>query len=323
MTSPWLLLADVGGTNVRFGRSAGAQNITDIRSWPNDAFDGFESALETYLATLGIHERFSSVVIAVAGPAAPDAIALTNNDWVVTSKGCRRVLGYEVPVRLMNDLEAVAYALPHLSSTQVNLIDAIYAPLRPFQRMLAVNVGTGFGTATIIRGSGRWECCPAESGHMDLAIRGDDERALMSALGYDSPSIEDIMSGDGVRRLWAVLSDREAENTNKPIGGEFDFAGTDPASKNVLHYFSRLLARAASNLVLSSTAWGGVYFCGSVATAWFNSADHTEFRRAFTGTGKMSARLARTPIGLIRHELPAFVGLAHVSSCDQALSEPT
>lgn len=312
MTGPWRLLADVGGTNVRFGRASPAQDITDIRVWPNDTFDGFETALQAYLATLGAHERFASVLIAAAGPTTPDAIALTNNDWVVTSDGCRRVLGYDATVRLMNDLEAVAYAVPYLTSGQVDLIDAVRPPRQHVQRMLAVNVGTGFGSATIISSSGRWECCPAESGHMDLAIRDGDERALVSALGYASPTFEDIMSGDGVRRLRAALSDGEAGSTMANADEKIDFAATDPISKDALHYFSRFLARATSNLVLASTAWDGVYLCGSVATAWSRSADYAGFRRDFAGAGKMRHQLAKTPIGLIRHELPAFVGLAHV-----------
>ena len=312
MTGRWRLLADVGGTNVRFGRSSAEQDIFDIRTWPNDGFDCFDAALKAYLATLGAHERFSSAVIAAAGPTTPDAIALTNNDWVVTLDGCRRVLGYDLTVRLMNDLEAVAYALPYLPSSQVDLIDAVRPPRQQVQRMLTVNVGTGFGSAAIIKSAGRWVCCPAESGHMDLAIRDGDERALVSALGYDSPTFEDIVSGNSVRRLWSAVSDCKAGITMGNADDKFDFATTDPISKEVLRYFSAFLARATSNLVLASTAWDGVYLCGSVATAWSKSADYAEFRRAFTGSGRMRHRLAQTPIGLIRHELPAFVGLAHV-----------
>jgi len=312
MTGRWRLLADVGGTNVRFARSSQEQDISDVRTWPNDEFDCFDAALKAYLATLGVHEGFSSAVIAAAGPTTPDAIALTNNDWVVTLDGCRRVLGDDLMVRLMNDLEAVAYALPYLPSNQVDIIDAVGPPRQQVERMLAVNVGTGFGSAAIIKSAGRWVCCPAESGHMELAIRDGDERALVSALGYDSATFEDIMSGNGVRRVRSAVSDCTPGTTIGNANDTFDFAATDPVSKEVLRYFSVFLARATANLVLASTAWDGVYLCGSVATAWSKSADYTEFRRAFAGTGRMRHQLARTPIGLIRHELPAFVGLAHV-----------
>ena len=54
-----------------------------------------------------------------------------------------------VPVVLVNDLEAVAAALPHLADDDLTTLGTV-APVRPERRtMLAVNVGTGFGAASV------------------------------------------------------------------------------------------------------------------------------------------------------------------------------
>lgn len=319
MTDHWRLLADVGGTNVRFGRSLGGLNICDTCSWPVSTFDSFETALRTYLATLDEEIRFASVAIAAAGPTSADKIAITNNDWIVTSDDIRGVLGHEVTVKLLNDLEAVAYALPYLSDNQVGWIDSVrgsskQAQSKRAQRMLAVNVGTGFGSATIIGTSEGWVSCPAESGHMHLSVCDDHELTLLSKLGAGRLTNEDILSGDGVRRLWSALAISQAGSaaTMSLADHALDFADPDPISNETLRYFSTFLARAISDLVLAAAAWDGVYLCGSVAIAWSHSADHIEFRRAFVGASKMRHLLAETPISLIRPEVPAFVGLANV-----------
>jgi len=310
----WRLLVDVGGTNVRFGRSLNGQDACGTRSWPVNAFDSFEAALRAYLTTLDTDTHFSSAAIAAAGPATPHSINLTNNDWLITSADLPRVLGYELSVRLLNDLEAVAYALPYLRDNQVDWIDSAHAPSGQAQRMLAINVGTGFGSASVISSFGSWVSCPAESGHMYLGACDARELALLSTLGHNIPTVEDILSGDGVRRLWAALlgSKTGSISSESPTDYEFNFASPDPTVHETLQFFSTFLARAASNLVLAAATWDGVYLCGSVAIAWSQSADYVAFRRAFVGTGKMCDRLAQTPIGLIRHELPAFVGLTNV-----------
>ncbi len=319
MSDKWRLLADVGGTNIRFGLAREGQpgkacDIVRIRSWPSDIFDDFEAALRAYLATLDVGLQFSSVAIAAAGPSTPGAISLTNRNWVITVDGLHDTVNCDAPTRLLNDLEAVAYALPYLPESAVNWWDDIRPPSLASGRQLAVNVGTGFGSATIINADGNWICCPAESGHMHLGILDARELDLLSRLGPGDATVEGILSGEGVRRLWrAVIAEsRLAGSGQSRKDCSFDFARTDPATNETREIFSAFLARSAANLVLASASWDGVYLMGSVALAWSRHANGGSFRRMFAGNSKMRERLAATPIGLIRHEFPAFLGLANV-----------
>ena len=84
--------------------------------------------------------------IAAAGPVDGNAVKLTNNAWIVDGAKISALMN-GVPVAVVNDLEAVAAALPHLTPDDLTTLGAI-APVRPERRtMIAVNVGTGFGAA--------------------------------------------------------------------------------------------------------------------------------------------------------------------------------
>lgn len=316
MSEPWRVLADVGGTNIRFGRvreddNHGTGPIEDLQVWPAASFANFEAALDAYLETIAGREDLSSVVVAAAGPVVAGAIQLTNRDWAVTAEGVHHVAGFGVPLRVLNDLEAVAHALPFLPEAAVDWWDGVRPPEPAYGRRLAVNVGTGFGSAAIIHDGGQWVCCPAEAGHMQLGAADAGELALLARFDPGERTVEGMLSGDGVRRLRGAVA---AERRAGPVDGDdtFDFAARDPLTVETRELFARFLARSAANLVLASAAWDGVYLCGSVALAWAEHGNRGAFRDSFCGTAKMRDRLAETPIGVIKEPFPAFIGLAKV-----------
>jgi glucokinase len=294
VTLDWRLLVDAGGTNVRFGRVAGTREIHDAVSLPARSFATFDDALEHYLGQLSGDLKFTTAAVAGAGPVGVGEIRLTNNSWCIRADAIARILGGDPHIRLVNDLEAVAYCLPHLDDDYIDWITA--GPARPAapQRMLAVNVGTGFGSACVIRSPHGWVACPSEAGHMTLGAVDDAELAIHAQIGAGPLTIEDVLSGDGIVKLRALLQKQ----------------GDDATQADA--WFGMWLARACANLVLASASWDGVLLCGSVASAWWRSADFEAFQNAFAGTSAMRDRLRRTPIGLIQHDWPAFVGLSNL-----------
>ena len=308
MSANWRLLVDVGGTNVRFGRSGEDGALSNCQVWPVGSFSSFDEALESYLALMPAGSRFVSAVVAGAGPATEDAIDVTNTDWQITRAAVSRAIGHDRPVRLLNDLEAVALALPYLPSDEIAWADAVRSNSSLCGRMLAVNVGTGFGSACLIRDQGRLVCCPAESGHTYLGAQTTDELELFARIDPNGLSVEQILSGSGVRSLYQAV----VQKSDGPATREFDFGSSEPAAVVTKRHFTEILGRTTANLTLATAAWDGIYLCGSVALAWADVADWTAFRAAFVGTGKMRQKLESTPVGVIRQALPAFVGMAQL-----------
>lgn len=306
MTTAWRLIADIGGTNARFARSDEGGTIVDQWTVAGADYPDFSDALEAYLNRLDDRIVIASAAVAAAGPVTNGEVRLTNSRWHITDWGIANMLGGETPARLLNDLEAVACALPYLDDADIAFDDGfpVTGQRTRRDRMLAVNIGTGFGSAVAIRAGSSWVACPSEAGHIPLYPADDEERALLDALGIPDLTVEDVLSGAGVRRL--------AEGLGAAAGDRIDLADASPLAAAVAGCMTRILARTCSNLVLASAAWDGVYLCGSVAEAWWRSAERDAFRSGFVGRSKMSHRLAATPVGLITAGTPALIGLSRI-----------
>jgi glucokinase len=87
-------------------------------------------------------------------------------------------------------------------------------------------------------------------------------------------------------------------------------SGRSEAAARAVEVFTAVLGRIAGDLALATCAWGGVYLCGSVATAWSAIADTGRFRAEFTRKGPMSARMQQVPTSVIRRDLAPLFGLA-------------
>jgi glucokinase len=299
--SPRRLVADVGGTNVRFAIADAAGALDRVKIFKTADFPTFPDALSTYRSDTGVRREIDACAIAAAGPVDGNVIKLTNNAWVVDGAEISAMMN-GTPVAVVNDLEAVAAALPHLTPVDLTTIGSI-APVRPERRtMIAVNVGTGFGAASAIRRDGRWYTCPTEAGHMTLgAVEG------VATLSADA-SVEDVLSGSGLARLRERLAG-QAGNTAR-ASDVFAESGRDPVAARAVAAFTAILGRVAGDLTLATCAWGGVYFCGSVATAWAAIADVERFRAEFTRKGPMRARMLEVPTAVIRRDIAALYGLA-------------
>ena len=297
------LVADVGGTNVRFAIADADGHLDRAKIYQGTEFSTFPDALAAYRSDAGGLKEIGACAIAAAGPVDDGVVKLTNNDWTVDRAQVSAMLN-AVPVALVNDLEAVAAALPHLTSDDLTTI-GVRAPVRPERRtMLAVNVGTGFGAAAAIFRDGRWYTCPSEAGHMTLG-----RIEIVRSLPADA-SVETILSGDGLARLHQHLSPGHHAARPEAASRIFAEAAGDAEAARTAALFTAILARIAGDLALATCAWGGVYFSGSVATAWSKVADVAKFRAEFTRKGPMRARMQRVPTAVIRRENAALFGLA-------------
>ena len=297
------LVADAGGTNVRFAIAAGRGEITDARSYRVADFPTFAHALDAYRSTASDCGAVTSAAIAAAGPVDDGRVKITNNSWSIDRGEVAAMLG-NVPVALVNDLEAVAASLPHLPMEDIPGFGAP-APARPELRtMLALNVGTGLGAASVTRHGGRWWTLPSEAGHMTLGLDSADEVALLPS----DATIESVLSGEGLARLYAGLAGETSSRCDTAT--VLARVSHDPIAARAVSLFTDVLGRIAGDLVLATCAWGGVYLCGSVAVGWSGIADIARFRAQFTRKGPMRARMRNVSAAVIRRENASLFGLA-------------
>lgn len=307
--SGWRLLADIGGTNVRFARALADGSIDDLAGYRVEAFADLEAAILRYLETLSVAEPCREAAICAAGPVFDGEVQLTNAPWRVSASDVSRFAG-GAPVMLVNDLEAVALALPHLGRRDLQPLGAA-RPMSEPARMLAVNVGTGFGAALALKAGDGWTSGPSEAGHMRLCALEEADAFLRDATG--SQSVEDLLSGSGLLKMYRAHCEMRGAAPRAQSAEEvWGLAGGDATARCCATSFTRLLAGVTRDLALATAAWGGVFLCGGVVKDWARLADGEAFRKIFDAGGKMSHCLECTPSAVITREEVALLGLARM-----------
>ncbi len=297
----WRLIADVGGTNVRFARVIDEDNVVDRGSYLVSRFNSFLDALHAYTGANGGLSGCSGAAIGAAGPVAHGSARLTNIAWLIHESEVAEEIG--APCTLVNDVEAASYCLPTLSNHELLVIGDAVPKLDTAHRFLAVNVGTGFGAATLVKTPAGWFSAPSEAGHMSLPLPEGHETVLRPRF----KSVEHILSGPGLKNLHAALHE---DGTAFDAAEICSRAPSDPQCFATLNLFTQIAADVLGNLALAVAAWDGVFLFGSVAKGVARVANHVRFRQTFEDKGAMTEWMRRIPVALVEKEDAALFGLA-------------
>lgn len=306
------LVVDIGGTNARLALSTrpgvvGAAHRVKVADYAT-----LGDAVAAFRETLGADAPFTGAAVAGAGPVDGGEIKLTNAHWRIRADDVAAHVAPGAGIRLFNDLEAVAHALPHLGRADRATLRAA-ADDAPAAARLAVNVGTGFGAALAVSEAGRTHVVGGEAGHMAFGARTTEELALTA----DLTSVEDALSGAGLGTLRRFFEERletgaSADPERFDAAAVLRDAATDPAAAAAVRLFSGLLGRVAGDLALATNALGGVFLCGGVVEGWRGHAsDWAPFWDAFGAKGKMTDRVGKIPVYAITRQDPALFGLSH------------
>lgn len=293
------LVADVGGTNVRFALADGMRvRAETIRSYRNDDFATFYLAADRYLAETapGALER---VCVAVAGPVTGDHARLTNRDWDLHID--RLVERYAPEARLINDLEALGYSVPSLAEDGLQPVTPEIAPWG--DQALVAGIGTGFNVSPVmIRPEG--PVVPkAEMGHVQLAWRiREAVEARSPGAGAAFPTVEHLFSGRGFEKLWHLCSGR----AEKPA----ELMGTGDAQfQDQVAFYAELMAMLAQDLLLAFLPGQGIHFSGGVARAVLLNGGEAAFRAAYAGPLALDTA-SHVPVKIILDDTAALAGCA-------------
>jgi len=279
------LIADIGGTNARFALADGGGGIEAVARLPVADHETFLAAAEAYLSAHAASAAIGEAVLAGAGPVRHARLQLTNAPWLLDAGEIAAAFG-GASVRLVNDLEAVALALPYLAAEDLLPVGGATRSEETLPR-LVVNVGTGLGAAVAIARGGVWDALATEAGHMRFAAANDTEAAFLET----TQTYEELLSGPGLKGLQA--------------------SGLSEAK--IVTLFSSLLGRIAGDLVLATGAWGGLYFCGGVLDSWDRWIDADSLLKHLRDKGPMEAAMAAVPVHRIAVANPALIGLARAS----------
>lgn len=316
---PWLV-ADVGGTNARFGTVAGpGAAVEDVRVLSVAGHAGPAAAVRAYLdGQAPGAARPKSAAFALATALDGDQIELTNGAWSFSRAGTQAELGLQT-LLCLNDFEAQALSLPRLGAHQLQDWRGAPAPATDNVAigtvMAVIGPGTGLGVGGVVRAPGRWLALPGEGGHVTLAPADDFESDVLRAARreFAHVSAERFLSGIGLPVLCRAVA--EVLGTGEDVSAlpteqivAQGLSGESPACSRTLDVFCAMLGGFAGSVALTLGARGGVFIGGGIVPRLGERFFESEFRRRFEAKGRFQPYLAAISTALITDTLAALSG---------------
>lgn len=320
-----ILAGDIGGTKTNlalFSPERGPHEPQVEATFPSGRYGSLEEIITAFLAD---HPTsLTAACFGVAGPVVQGVVDVTNLPWVIaeTTISAR----FTIPtVRLLNDLEALAQAVPILEPGDVATLNVGKAV--PQGAIAVIAPGTGLGEAFLTWDGRRYRANPSEGGHTSFAPVNEEQlelwRYLSARLGHIS--YERVCSGIGMPNIYAyardVLIGRETpaiaarlaqggDPTPVIVGGALDPSDPCPVCAASLRIFIDVLGAEAGNLALKVLATGGIYLGGGIPPRIIDRLREPRFLEALREKGRFGDLLEPMPVHVILNPKAALLGAA-------------
>ena len=323
------LAVDLGGTHVRFRLLDAGSRTTPVEVVEAGEVASFEDAFGHWRQRSGASGRLDAIGIAAAGPVSGDRAHVTNLDWLLDARAIERDCGARHCL-LINDVAAIAWALPLLSGSSLRTLVADDSdpdtgetgresradkPRRTAVRAV-IAPGTGLGVSAFVpTGSGNFAVIEGEGGHRTLAAQSPREWAVVSALAdrFGHASAERALSGPGIEAIWRALVDIDGlrRDHDKPAAeiAVDAHAGADPIAEETVSMFTAFLGSVAGDVALTLGARGGMYIAGGIVPGWRERFDAASFVERFRAKGRLRDYLRTIPVHVVTHPYPGLLGV--------------
>ncbi|UCE34034.1 MAG: glucokinase [Deltaproteobacteria bacterium] len=321
-----LLAGDIGATKTNLGiysPEKGAREPLVESTFPSPEYPSLETLAREFLDSADV--TVDSASFGVAGPVIKGQAKTTNLPWVIDEVQLRKTLHLN-SVRLLNDLEAIAYGVPIVGPEDLHTLNEGAAILGGTLAIIAP--GTGLGEAFLTWNRTRYQAHASEGGHADFGPTSPIELDLLQYLHdkFGHVSYERICSGQGLPNIYAFLKDRGYAVEQDWLAEQLK-AGDDPTPVIVnaaldkerpcelciaaIRLFVSVLGAEAGNLALKVLATGGVYLGGGIPPHIIPALEDKDFMESFTGKGRFSELLSRIPVHVIMNPKIALIGAAY------------
>ena len=315
MNSPTCLIGDIGGTNARFALARpDCPGYVAERVYACAGHPSLEQAIKVYLDDVGL-QGAGTICLAVAGPIVDGTVRFTNSPWQIAEQPLKTTFATD-RVRLINDFEAIAYAIPLLAKHDCHLIGEPPPPdlTHDHYTIGVLGPGTGLGAAGLVRRNGLTSALVTEAGHVGFAPETPEQRQLLARLRhrYERVSDERVASGAGLRNIYWALNTKGDQSIDAAEIFEQAQLGHAAATQSVDLFFE-LLGQIAGNLALSMGAFQGIYIAGGIVRRYLEAFSASRFRSGFENKGRHRGIMAKIPTVVIKHPQPGLLGAGQVA----------
>lgn len=308
-----LIVADVGGTFARLALAetctGQAPQIRNVRRYACAGHASLAAILADFRASL--ETAPSAAVVAIAGLLEGDHLVNTNLPWPVSVHATRRDAGLAT-LDLINDFEAVAYAIPHVATDTLAGMngDADDAARWP---ALVLGPGTGLGGALRFEAGAR-AVLASEAGHAALGAGTALELQVLQQMlqRWEHVDNERVLSGSGLMNLYPSLCAIRGvlpQWTTPEALIAAAHAGDDALAVETLEVFCGWLGSLAGDLAITFGA-RSVYLAGGISSHVARFLDDGHFRSRFLAKGVMRRVLEQVPVWRVEHGELGVLGAA-------------
>nr|BAL58024.1 glucokinase [uncultured Chloroflexota bacterium] len=320
-----LLAGDVGGTKTNLAIFS-ADSLPEAEyqaTFKSSDYSSLEQMAQEFMANVG--RPVQKAVFGVAGPVVGGQAQVTNLSWFIAETSLQQAL--KLPeVKLLNDLEATAYAVPHLQPADLVSLNPDQMDTGLGGNKAVIAPGTGLGEAILFYHQHHYHVLPSEGGHTDFGPKNLLEIELLRYLQaeYTHVSYERVCSGKGIPNIYAFLKDthfvedapeiteaiRQADDPT-PVIIQAGLEGRCKLCQTTLNVFISILGAEAGNLALKVMATGGIYLGGGIPPKILSKLQDGTFMAAFINKGRFAQMLSRIPVYVILNDKAALLGAAY------------
>ncbi len=292
------LVGAIGGTYISLAVSdIDELTVHDFALLNSADFANPMEAIGRYLKS--IPRTPDKVGLSVAGEVVGETVRMSHLPGSFTRNDIRAATGAD-HVCLVNEFDALALALPHLSRYELTEV-ANGAPVVHGTK-LAIGAGTGFGSAALVWSGEAWMPVSGPSRHLNVSLPRDLEyEELLARDGITSA--ETVFSGRGLVALYTSLAARAGNAAAFQKAPEITAAGLaheDAAATEALELMASWLGQLAGDLALVFGARGGVYLGGGLGSNIVPLLSTPRFKEAFEGRGERKGYLGDIPVYAIK-----------------------
>lgn len=309
-----LIAGDIGGTKTRLALvtpDAGPRKFVAEKEYHSADFKGLQPIVQAFLADTGA--QATSACFDVAGPVIGGRAHLTNLPWDLSEAGLAADLNLQ-RVSLLNDLRAIAHAVPHLQPNETVEINA--GKPEPQAPIAVFAPGTGLGEAFLIWGGQGFIACASEGGHADFAPANQVQAGLWAFLTerFHHVAYERVCAGSGLPNVYDYVRSRDPaseapafaaklhatrDRTPLIVEAALTEPDTNPLAAETLRIVLDVWGAEAGNLALKVMATGGVYLAGGMPPRVIPQLQEGAFMRAFTDKGRLGNLVGAIPVHVV------------------------
>jgi glucokinase len=315
-----ILAGDIGATKTLLGifdPVPARPRAVAVRSFATLEYPDLTGIIAAFLAADDVKGAgIEAACFGVAGPVIDQTARLTNIPRRIDARSVAEEFTI-ADVALLNDLEAMAFAVPVMRDAELHVLQDGKA--QPGGNVALIAAGTGLGEALLHNIDGRFVPSPSESGHADWAARTEREIAVLQDLirRFGRAEVEQVVSGPGLLNLHRVTHAGPCpavENRDDPMAPAAVSAAAlgrlCPGCVEALSLFVAAYGAEAGNLALRTLATGGVFVGGGIAPKILPALGDGRFMDAFRDKAPFDTLLAGIPVKVVVNPEAGLLGAA-------------